>query len=156
MPRAVVARRIEARVRSMRAAGLLDEVRGLAARGDLSRTARQAIGYKELLASLDGTIPSLDEAFDLVTRRTRAFAAAPAHVVPSRPAHHLAGRVRESLPPRSDPAGIVEAMSTVRLAKLHATGNDFLVLDGISFDSARASGARPGCAIGTGASVPMG
>ena len=28
-------------------------------------------------------------------------------------------------------------MSTVRLAKLHATGNDFLVLDGISFDSAR-------------------
>ena len=74
LPRAVVARRIEARVRSMRAAGLLDEVRGLAARGDLSRTARQAIGYKELLASLDGTIPSLDEAFDLVTRRTRAFA----------------------------------------------------------------------------------
>ena len=49
-------RRIEARVRSMLDAGLLEEVRGLAAApGGLSRTARQALGYRELLEHLDGT-----------------------------------------------------------------------------------------------------
>ena len=36
-------------------AGFLDEVRALAARpGGLSRTARQALGYRELLAHLEG------------------------------------------------------------------------------------------------------
>ena len=55
----------------MRARGLLDEVRRV--RGDLSRTAEQAIGYKELLAHLDGQ-SGLDEAFATVARRTRSFA----------------------------------------------------------------------------------
>ena len=40
----------------------------------LSRTARQAIGYKEVLAHLDGDEPSLDAALDAAVRRTRAFA----------------------------------------------------------------------------------
>jgi tRNA dimethylallyltransferase len=71
LPREVLARRIEARVRSMRSLGLLEEVRGV--RGDLSRTAEQAIGYKELLGHLDGQ-SELDEAFATVTRRTRSFA----------------------------------------------------------------------------------
>lgn len=71
---AVLASRIADRVAAMRSAGLLDEVRRVAARpGGLSRTARQAIGYKELLAHLDGAC-SLDEAFDRTVRRTRQFA----------------------------------------------------------------------------------
>jgi tRNA dimethylallyltransferase len=59
----------------MRDAGLVDEVRALAAepRG-WSRTARQAIGYKEVLAQLVGEDPDLDAAFDAAVRRTRAFA----------------------------------------------------------------------------------
>ena len=72
LPRPVLATRIEDRFAAMREAGLLDEVRALPA--DVSRTARQAIGYKELFAHLDGEIPNLDEAFDLAVRRTRKFA----------------------------------------------------------------------------------
>lgn len=71
LPRDALARRIEARVDEMRSRGLLDEVEGL--QGRLSRTARQAIGYKELLEAMDGTT-SVDEAFAMTTRRTRSFA----------------------------------------------------------------------------------
>jgi tRNA dimethylallyltransferase len=39
----------------------------------MSRTAAQALGYKELLAHLGGAC-SLDEAVDLAVRRTRQFA----------------------------------------------------------------------------------
>ncbi len=75
MPRGVLAERIRARFAAMRAAGLLDEVRRLAAtNGGLSRTARQAIGYKELLAHLEGQEPSADAAFETAIRRTRSFA----------------------------------------------------------------------------------
>jgi tRNA dimethylallyltransferase len=74
LPPAVLARRIEARIRAQFAAGFLDEVIALARRpGGLSRTARQALGYKELLDHIEGRIP-LDEAVDLATRRTRQFA----------------------------------------------------------------------------------
>jgi tRNA dimethylallyltransferase len=55
-------------------AGFLAEVERLAARPEgLSRTARQALGYRELLAHLAGEA-SLDEALDLAVRRTRQFA----------------------------------------------------------------------------------
>ena len=58
----------------MMADGLLDEVEALAARpGGLSRTARQALGYRELLAHVEGGVP-LDEAVAAAIRRTRAFA----------------------------------------------------------------------------------
>jgi tRNA dimethylallyltransferase len=58
----------------MMTAGLLDEVAGLTARyPHWSRTARQALGYKELLAHLDGEC-SLDEAVDQIVLRTRQFA----------------------------------------------------------------------------------
>jgi len=66
------AARIEQRVHRMMADGLLDEVRGLRRTG-LSRTAAQALGYKELLAHLDGTV-GLDEAVEQVIVRTRQFA----------------------------------------------------------------------------------
>ncbi len=74
LPRPVVARRIAARLSSMIEGGLVDEVRRLAAhpRG-LSRTARQALAYRELLAYLDGQC-SLDQAVEEAVRRTRAFA----------------------------------------------------------------------------------
>jgi tRNA dimethylallyltransferase len=71
LPREVLGRRIEARTAAMRCGGLVDEVRSV--RGGLSRTAAQAIGYKEVLAHLDGDATE-DEAFDLIARRTRSFA----------------------------------------------------------------------------------
>ena len=65
-----VARRFDA----MLDAGLLDEVRALAARpAGLSRTARQALGYRELLAHLEEGVP-LEDARNEAVRRTRAFA----------------------------------------------------------------------------------
>lgn len=74
LPRDEVARRIEARYRRQLAEGFLDEVRALAAgpRG-LSRTAAQALGYRELLAHVRGEC-RLGDAVDLAVRRTRRFA----------------------------------------------------------------------------------
>ena len=55
--RDALARRIEERFAAQLAAGFLDEVAALAARPEqLSRTARQALGYKELLDHLDGPV----------------------------------------------------------------------------------------------------
>jgi tRNA dimethylallyltransferase len=70
--RDVLAVRIERRVRDMVEAGFLDEVRALAATG-MSRTARQALGYRELLDHVEGRT-SLDEAIDTTILRTRQFA----------------------------------------------------------------------------------
>lgn len=56
-PREELHRRIEARVRQMFHAGLVEEVRGLVARyGQLSRTAMQAVGYREVLRYLGGDV----------------------------------------------------------------------------------------------------
>jgi tRNA dimethylallyltransferase len=71
-PRDVLATRIEQRVTAMMAAGLLDEVARLDGAG-MSRTARQALGYKELLAHLTGEV-SLAEAVASIVLRTRQFA----------------------------------------------------------------------------------
>jgi tRNA dimethylallyltransferase len=74
LPTAVVAERIEARYQRQLAAGFVDEVRRLAARpGGLSRTARQALGYRELLAHVEDGV-DLDEAVERAIRRTRQFA----------------------------------------------------------------------------------
>lgn len=70
---ATLASHIAARIETMRARGLVDEVRSLAHR-ELSRTAREAIGYGEVLAHLSGEIPNLDDALDAAVRRTRRFA----------------------------------------------------------------------------------
>ena len=72
-PTPVLDARIEARFARMREAGLVEEVRRLAADGGLSRSARQAIGYKEVLAYLEGDT-SLDAALDEAVRRTKRFA----------------------------------------------------------------------------------
>jgi len=73
-PAEELAARIEARYAAQMSAGFLAEVAKLRAdpRG-ISRTAAQALGYKELLAHLDGEL-TLDAALDLAVRRTRRFA----------------------------------------------------------------------------------
>lgn len=74
LPRAVGAERIATRFDAMLAAGFLDEVVALAERpAGLSRTARQALGYRELLDHLAGGL-SLAEAAEQAVRRTCAFA----------------------------------------------------------------------------------
>ena len=75
-PREVLARRIEDRVRSMIDAGWVDEVRALITNSGsvpLSRTAAQALGYKELIEHVQGRI-SLAAAVDTIVLRTRQFA----------------------------------------------------------------------------------
>jgi tRNA dimethylallyltransferase len=74
LPRVVLAERIAWRFAAMRDAGLVDEVRDLDDSGALSRTARQAIGYKEVLDHLEGREPSLDAALEVAEGRTRRFA----------------------------------------------------------------------------------
>src|SRR5579872_4137687 len=65
---------IERRFRALLDAGLLDEVRALAARPrGLSRTARQALGYRELLTHIEDGVP-LETAVTAAISRTRAFA----------------------------------------------------------------------------------
>ena len=74
VPRPELDGRISERYRNQLAAGFLDEVAVLARRpAGLSRTARQALGYRELLAHLEGSC-SLEEAVEEAVRRTRAFA----------------------------------------------------------------------------------
>ncbi len=67
-------RRIAARFTAMVAAGLVDEVQALASRpAGLSRTARQALGYREVLAHVEDGAP-LEDCLDEAVRRTRQFA----------------------------------------------------------------------------------
>lgn len=69
-----VDRRIESRFRRWLDEGLLEEVRALAARPEgLSGTARQALGYRELLAHVEGGEP-LEACVAAAVRRTRAYA----------------------------------------------------------------------------------
>jgi tRNA dimethylallyltransferase len=74
LPRDVLARRIEARVRRMVDTGLLDEVRALLDRGLFGwLTASRAIGYAEFAGHLRGEI-TLAEATAETVRRTRELA----------------------------------------------------------------------------------
>jgi tRNA dimethylallyltransferase len=74
LPVEVVRRRIADRYAAQLEAGFLDEVRALAARpAGLSRTARQALGYRELLAHVEEG-RSLDEAVEDAVNRTRQMA----------------------------------------------------------------------------------
>jgi tRNA dimethylallyltransferase len=79
LPRHVLSERIAARFRHMLDAGFVDEVRALVARyghggrAGLSRTARQALGYRELLRHVEDGEP-LEAVVDDAIRRTRTFA----------------------------------------------------------------------------------
>ena len=73
-PRPSLDLRIDARYDEQMERGFLDEVRRLAAvPGGLSRTARQALGYRELLSHLEDEI-DLVESLELAKLRTRRFA----------------------------------------------------------------------------------
>lgn len=74
-PESALAERISRRVDAMMAAGLLEEVRGIASAGGFSRTAGEAIGYRQLLDHLAGRL-TLAEAVDLIKLRTRQLARA--------------------------------------------------------------------------------
>ena len=73
-PREQLCRRIDDRVEAMFAAGLVDEAHSLIAGGrNPSRTAVQALGYREVLAHLAGKY-DLASTIDLVKLHTRQFA----------------------------------------------------------------------------------
>jgi tRNA dimethylallyltransferase len=73
VPRSVLDDRIAARYAQQMHDGLLDEVRSLAARpGGLSPTARQALGYRELLDHVE-TGANLDTCLNDAVVRTRQF-----------------------------------------------------------------------------------
>jgi tRNA dimethylallyltransferase len=70
----VVDARIAERFTAWLDAGLVEEVRTLASHpGGISRTARQALGYRELLAHVEDGRP-LEECVEEAVRRTRTFA----------------------------------------------------------------------------------
>jgi len=74
LPREALYRRIDRRVDAMLRQGLLEEVRRLAALPrPLSREARQALGYKELLDHLAGCC-TLEQAAERIKTRSRNFA----------------------------------------------------------------------------------
>jgi tRNA dimethylallyltransferase len=73
-PRADLHERIDRRVEAMFAAGLVDETQRLVDAGcELGRTARQAVGYREVLEHIAGDLDLLST-IELVKLRTRQFA----------------------------------------------------------------------------------
>jgi tRNA dimethylallyltransferase len=73
-PRSWLHERINRRVDQMLEEGLIAEVEGLVgSRFSLSRTARQGLGYKEVIDHLEGRVDPA-EMRDLIKRRTRQFA----------------------------------------------------------------------------------
>jgi tRNA dimethylallyltransferase len=72
-PREMLVARVEQRVHNMMAAGFLDEVQQLRKDGNTSHTAKQALGYAELLRHLEGKC-TLDQAVGDIVIHTRQFA----------------------------------------------------------------------------------
>lgn len=72
-PRTELYRRIEQRVDKQLADGLVAEVRALIQRYELNKTARQALGYKEIIDFLSGQC-TFDEAIERLKRETRRYA----------------------------------------------------------------------------------
>lgn len=73
-PRELLYRRVNRRVEVMFEEGLVEEVAGLMTRErPLSKTAGQAVGYREVIEHLSGG-PGLEETIELVKTHTRQFA----------------------------------------------------------------------------------
>ncbi|MFH2105417.1 MAG: tRNA (adenosine(37)-N6)-dimethylallyltransferase MiaA [Parcubacteria group bacterium] len=74
VPREILYEKINARVDEMIAAGLIDEVKSLLAKGySKNLPALSGIGYKEIINYLEKEI-SLEEAIELIKRNTRRYA----------------------------------------------------------------------------------
>jgi tRNA dimethylallyltransferase len=74
-PRDWLYERINQRVVSMLSQGLIDEVKELLGRPQgMGQTARQGLGYKEVIDYLEGRIPSIPELRTTIQTRTRQFA----------------------------------------------------------------------------------
>jgi len=72
-PRPLLYWRIEKRVERMLEEGLVEEAAFLHSL-PLSKTAREAIGYKEIFKYFEGTVPTIRDAITLVVRDTKRFA----------------------------------------------------------------------------------
>lgn len=72
-PREMLVARVEERVYNMMDAGFLDEVQQLRKDGNMSHTAKQALGYAELLRHLEGKC-TLEQAVGDIVVHTRQFA----------------------------------------------------------------------------------
>lgn len=72
-PVEAINRRINARVKAMIEAGLVDEVRRLHTAGRLCRLASEALGYKQIIDHLEGRC-TLETAVEEIKIRTRRFA----------------------------------------------------------------------------------
>ncbi|HUG32471.1 MAG TPA: tRNA (adenosine(37)-N6)-dimethylallyltransferase MiaA [Acidimicrobiia bacterium] len=70
-PGSTIDARVGSRLAQMRSGGLVDEVRSL--RDRLGRTARSALGYREILDHLEGE-RSLDDAFETIAQNTKKLA----------------------------------------------------------------------------------
>jgi tRNA dimethylallyltransferase len=112
-PKELLHARIASRVDQMMNQGLVDEVRGLLDRyQQLSHTASQAVGYREVIEHLAGQ-HSLEESIELIKTRTRRFAKRQLtwfrsltecrhiDVAESIDPHELSARMIESIEPRS-------------------------------------------------------
>ena len=101
--------RIDARFREMMAAGLLEEVRALRARGDLDGDlpSLRSVGYRQLWAHLAGHC-SLDEAVAAGQRATRNLAKRQLTWIRSEPGWQRAGHLEDE-----ELAPILRVMSTV-------------------------------------------
>ena len=67
--------RIDSRVHQMIELGLVGEVESLLARNPpIGRTARQALGYREIIDWLEGRVPSLETTIEKIQTGTRQFA----------------------------------------------------------------------------------
>ena len=71
-PAELINPRINARVKEMLDRGLVEEARGLHSSGRLGPQAREALGYKQLIAHFEGRC-SLDEAIEKIKVETRRF-----------------------------------------------------------------------------------
>ena len=71
--RELVYENINKRVEGMFKAGLVEEVKALLAKYNFSVTAKEAIGYKEVMSYLDGEL-SLNDCIELVKKRSRNYA----------------------------------------------------------------------------------
>ena len=72
-PRPYLNQVIDDRIDEMLAVGLVEEIKGLAEQGHISKTARQALGCKEVLRFLDRD-KSLEETISDIKKRSRQYA----------------------------------------------------------------------------------